>query len=65
MDDQTQRSVARLDPFSEALMSEFHTYFKDQYGRDLTKLQVEDACLKIAEFVFRKEKKKADAIPTI
>lgn len=65
MDDQTQQNEATLDFFSDDLISEFQSHFKDRFDKDLTKAEAYDVCLKVAEFVFRKEKRKADAIPTI
>lgn len=65
MDDQTQQNEATSGFFSNTLISEFQTHFKDKFGKGLTAEEAQEICLKVAELVFRKEKKKADAIPTI
>lgn len=65
MDDQAQQNETRKDLFSDVLISELQSHFKTQFGRELNKAEAQDTLLKIAELVFRKEKKKADAIPTI
>ncbi len=51
--------------FSDGLVSQFQNYYKKEYGRDLEEAEAEDMCLKVALFVFFKERRRRNAIPTI
>lgn len=53
------------DVFSDGLVSQFQSYCKKEYGRDLEEAEAQDMCLKVALFVFFKERRQRDAIPTI
>lgn len=65
MNDQAQQNEAKEGFFSDALIFEFQSHFRTQFGKELDEAEMQDVILKVAELVFRKEKKKADAIPTI
>lgn len=65
MDNQARQNEAKKDSFSDALVSELQSHFRTQFGKNLDEVEARDVLLKVAELVFRKEKKKADAIPTI
>lgn len=61
-----QTSVTMLsDVFSDDLVSKVQDCCKKKYGKDLEDAEAQDVCLKIATFVFLKERRRRRDISTI